>query len=43
VRRITLGRDARLPDLRAILAATMLQSRAISSLLASSARLRAIE
>jgi hypothetical protein len=43
VRRVTSSRDARLPDLRAILAATMLQSRAISSLLASSARLRAIE
>jgi hypothetical protein len=37
------SRDARLPDLRAIVAATTLQSRAISSLLASSARLRAIE
>jgi hypothetical protein len=37
------SRDARLPDLRAIVAATTLQSRAISSLLASSARLSAIE
>jgi hypothetical protein len=37
------SREARLPDLRAIVAATTLQSRAISSLLASLARLTAIE
>jgi hypothetical protein len=37
------SRDARLPDRRAIVAATTLQSRAISSLLASSARLSAME
>jgi hypothetical protein len=37
------SRDERLPDLRAIVAATTLQSRAISSLLASSARLSAME
>jgi hypothetical protein len=37
------SKDARLPDLRAIVAATTLQPRAISSLLASSARLSAIE
>jgi hypothetical protein len=35
--------DARLPDRRAIVAATTLQPRAVSSLLASSAHLRAIE
>jgi hypothetical protein len=37
------SKDARLPDRRAIVAATTLQSRAISSLLASSARLSAME
>jgi len=37
------SRDTRLPDRRAIVAATTLQSRAISSLLASSARLSAME
>jgi hypothetical protein len=37
------SRDERLLDLRAIVAATTLQSRAISSLLASSARLSAME
>ena len=37
------SRDDRLPDLRAIVAATTLQFRAISSLLASSERLSAME
>jgi hypothetical protein len=37
------SRDGRTPDLRATVAATTLQSRVISSLLASSAHLRAIE